>query len=201
MCFFFFFSLFARFSLKSHSPCRKKKIFEKQKKKKEKTWTRFWLKKRQILDQVLTLQHIYIYQSIILERRCLKSVVMELSSELNARSCECLNYRAATIGARHIAWHLLWSDGAIFSRKGPNFQHLTGFLLTTKQQNKRGWLPRMLWTTLWLVRFFYENNSLRDALSEFDIFVPSEMEIFSSESSGKTDLSRESRVRSVIMHE
>ena len=58
----FFCLFFARFSLKSHSPCRKKKIFEKQKKKKkEKTWTRFWLKKRQILDQVLTLQHIYIH--------------------------------------------------------------------------------------------------------------------------------------------
>ena len=24
-------------------------------------WTKFWLKKNQILDQVLTLQHIYIY--------------------------------------------------------------------------------------------------------------------------------------------
>ena len=51
VCFFLFF--FARFSLKSHSPCRKKKIFEKQKKKKKrklgpgfdskkgKSWTRF----------------------------------------------------------------------------------------------------------------------------------------------------------------
>ena len=35
--------VFARFSLKSHSPCRKNKIFEKQKKK-----------KRENLDQVLT---------------------------------------------------------------------------------------------------------------------------------------------------
>ena len=28
-------------------------------------WTRFWLKKRQILDQVLTLQHIYIYTYVL----------------------------------------------------------------------------------------------------------------------------------------
>ena len=39
----FFVFFFARFSLKSHSPCRKKKIFEKQKRK-----------KRENLDQVLT---------------------------------------------------------------------------------------------------------------------------------------------------
>ena len=59
----FFCLLFARFSLKAHSPGRKKKILEKQKKK-EKTWTKFWLKKRLFLDQVLTLQHIYIYLSL-----------------------------------------------------------------------------------------------------------------------------------------
>ena len=42
----FFCLLFARFSLKYHSPCRKKKIFDKQKKEKtEKSWTKFWLKK------------------------------------------------------------------------------------------------------------------------------------------------------------
>ena len=40
---FFLSFFFARFSLKSHSPCRKKKIFEKQKKK-----------KKENLDQVLT---------------------------------------------------------------------------------------------------------------------------------------------------
>ena len=56
-CFLFFFC-FARFSLKSYSPCRNNNIFEKQKKQKtEKHWTKFWLKKA-ILDQVLTLQHI-----------------------------------------------------------------------------------------------------------------------------------------------
>ena len=55
--------LFACFSSNSHSPCRKKKIFEQKKTQKttEKNWTKFWLKKRLFLDQVLTLQHIYIY--------------------------------------------------------------------------------------------------------------------------------------------
>ena len=58
----FFFSFLLVFLNKSHSPCRKKRIFEKQKKEKtEKTWTKFWLKKRLFLGQVLTLQHIYIY--------------------------------------------------------------------------------------------------------------------------------------------
>ena len=56
--FFFFFYLFE----KSHSPCRKKKIFEKQKqKKKGNIWTDFQLKKGQCLDGFSTLQHIYIY--------------------------------------------------------------------------------------------------------------------------------------------
>ena len=39
-----------------------KEIFLKNKKRKtEKNWTKFWLKKRLFLDQVLTLQRIYIY--------------------------------------------------------------------------------------------------------------------------------------------
>ena len=43
---------------KSHSPCRKKKIFDKQKKKK---LDQVLTQERQLLDQVLTLQHIYVY--------------------------------------------------------------------------------------------------------------------------------------------
>ena len=44
----------------SHSPCRKKNVFEKQKRKKEETLDRFLTQKNQFLDRFLTLQ-IYIY--------------------------------------------------------------------------------------------------------------------------------------------
>ena len=45
----------------SHSPCRKKTIFEKQIRKNEEQLDRVWLKKGKLLDRLLTLQHIYIY--------------------------------------------------------------------------------------------------------------------------------------------
>ena len=52
---------FGIFFENSHSPCRKKKIFKKQKKEeKHNTWTRYWLKERQHLNQILTLQQIQI---------------------------------------------------------------------------------------------------------------------------------------------
>ena len=56
----FLISVFAHFSLKSHSPCRKEKIFEKQKKKNREKLDQVLTQKRLFLDQVLTLQHIYI---------------------------------------------------------------------------------------------------------------------------------------------
>ena len=51
-------SLFFCYFEKSHSPCRKKKFFEK-KGIKEGHLDRFWLKKGQLLDRFLTLQHIF----------------------------------------------------------------------------------------------------------------------------------------------
>ena len=72
MVFFFFFLFFCLFFLKSHSPCRKKKIFEnKTKKKKEKTWTTFCRKKTQILDHILSLQHIYICVCVLDDLSCI----------------------------------------------------------------------------------------------------------------------------------
>ena len=60
-----FFSFFLLAFLKNLILPAERRIFLKNKKKEktEKTWTKFWLKKRLFLDQVLTLQHIYIYAS------------------------------------------------------------------------------------------------------------------------------------------
>ena len=58
MVFFFFFFFFFE---KSHSPCRRKTIFENKNNKKRNFWTDFQLKKGQNLDRFSTLQHIYIY--------------------------------------------------------------------------------------------------------------------------------------------
>ena len=41
-------------------PAERRRFLKNKTQKKEKTWTTFWLKKRQILDHILTLQHIYI---------------------------------------------------------------------------------------------------------------------------------------------
>ena len=58
----FFLVFFACFSFKSHSLCRNKNIFEKQKMKKEReNLDQVLTQERLFLDQVLTLQHIYIY--------------------------------------------------------------------------------------------------------------------------------------------
>ena len=59
-CNFQFFLLKLAFVQKSHSPCRKKNIFEKQKNNKK--WPSYWL----MVAKLLTLQHVYIYTYISL---------------------------------------------------------------------------------------------------------------------------------------
>ena len=50
------------FSKKTHFPCRKKKMFEKQKMKKRKIWTEYGLKKKANLGQTFdSTAYIYIY--------------------------------------------------------------------------------------------------------------------------------------------
>ena len=73
--------IFARFSLKSHSPCRKKTIFEKQKKKNRENLDQVLTQKRLFLDQVLTLQHAYIYIYHGLSKSVQQMVSGELAGE------------------------------------------------------------------------------------------------------------------------
>ena len=60
MVFFFLFVLLV-FLKNLILPAERRRFLKNKTKKKETTWTTFWLKKRQILDHILTLQHIYIY--------------------------------------------------------------------------------------------------------------------------------------------